>query len=293
LLREGSSFVLGLLPSNGSFYLPTRLTDHGLRPVTTPHVRLDEAASTSFPTISFSYALEAWRPRGVALRRSAVINGEVYALGSQWFERGTDGKVLLSVGEDAFVLDQVRLEQALTLVARNGPDTGLNEASADSPGFAVVDGGSSELSEANPAAAMAATIARVCVAAMRTGEMLSLDDFGAQFVFDETRRGVTTLRHARGQPWVRLSINGSRPGSCSASFSDAGANSVRAANNLADEIRAMEWRRSVSVPGLRQAFTFPEFVATFSHDEDPYIAYLPVAGYQAFFFMPPASSAGQ
>ena len=147
--------------------------------------------------------------------------------------------------------------------------------------------------EATLAAQMAETIAQVCVAAMRSGEPVTLEQFGSQFVFHEVKRGQTWLKQARGQPWIRLAINGERPGSCGASFSAAASNSFQAATLLAEEIRRLDWRSPVSVPGMRAAFTFPEKQPSFDFDRDPYIGYLNVAGYQSFFFFPasPDSSA--
>jgi hypothetical protein len=284
LLREGSGFVLGLLPRNGSLYLPTRLADYGLRPVTTPEVRVDDTALAHFPAITFSYALGTWRRGGVMLRRSATTNGLNIDLGPHEFERAADGSASFFVGQRRFTIAPAHEGQALTAtlatigVVSPEPSTGAQISDAGNAGVRA--------QWASPEAQMAETIARVCVAGMRSGEALSVEQFGDQFVFQRTRRGVTWLKEARGQPWVRLAINGSRPGSCSANFSDAGANSIRAATNLLNEIRGMEWRRTVSVTGVSQAFTFPENVAAFDHNQDPYLASLAGAGYQTFFFMP-------
>jgi hypothetical protein len=62
--------------------------------------------------------------------------------------------------------------------------------------------------ESIPEARMAETVARVCVAGMRSGEALTLEQFGDQFALHQTRSGETELEQARGQPWVRLSLNG-------------------------------------------------------------------------------------
>jgi hypothetical protein len=143
--------------------------------------------------------------------------------------------------------------------------------------------------EEDAAARMAETIVRVCVAGMRSGEPITLEQLDDQFVFDEVERGVTWLRQARGQPWVRLSINGSRPGSCSASFSDSARSSIRAAQQLASELRGVPGMRGGAlVPGMRDAFTFDEVAHPFDHERHPYIAYLPVGGNQIFFFVPAA-----
>lgn len=290
LLREGSGFVLGVLPRNGSFYLPIRLADYGLRPVTTPQVRVDDAALAHFPMITFSYALDAWRPTSVALQRSATINGLSIDLGSQRFERTMDGNASFSVGQHAFTIAPASEGEALTVVSSGNAGVVSQAPNAEAPIAEPTGAPRVAAHGAGPEAQMAQTIARVCVAGMRSGEVLSVEQFGDQFVFERTRRGVTWLRQARGQPWVRLSINGSRPGSCGASFSDAGDNSIQVATNLVNEIRGMEWRRAVSVRGVSQAFTFPENVAAFDQEQDPYLAYVAAAGYQTFFFMPAAPS---
>jgi hypothetical protein len=133
-------------------------------------------------------------------------------------------------------------------------------------------------------ARMAATIARVCVAGMRSGEPLTVEQFGDQFVLDRVADDVTWLKHAPGQPWVHRAINGSRPGSCGANFSSSATHSMRTARSLAGEIARLEGMRRVSVTPMREAFTFQETPEPFDHERHPYIAYLPAAGFQSFFF---------
>ncbi|MBL8546085.1 MAG: hypothetical protein JNL81_06455 [Hyphomonadaceae bacterium] len=135
---------------------------------------------------------------------------------------------------------------------------------------------------------MADTIVRVCFAAMQSGQPLTLEDFGDQFVSDGAERGITKLRQARGQPWVRIRLNGSRPGLCSANFSDAGitGDSYRTASLVADNIRQLYELRPASVPGMRASFTFENLDHAFDPERDPFIGYLPVAGFQTFIFMP-------
>lgn len=147
--------------------------------------------------------------------------------------------------------------------------------------------------DTNPTARMAQTIVQVCLAAMRSGEALTLEQFGDQFEFDEIENGVTWLQHARGQPWIRLAINAARPGSCGANFSSAGRNSFQTAAGVAAQLRNLEGMRSVSVPGIRQALTFDDTEQPFDHERHAYIAYINVAGYQSFFFTPPPPTAAQ
>jgi hypothetical protein len=115
MLREGSGYVLGQLPGNGSFYLPTRLADYGLRPITTPEVRVDVAARSRFPEMTLSYALDAWRPEGLVLERSAQIDGRQVELGSLWFERAEDGNAVLAIGQYAFTIAPAQNGEAVTV----------------------------------------------------------------------------------------------------------------------------------------------------------------------------------
>lgn len=119
MLRQGSGYVLGKLPSNESFYTPTRLADYGLRPITTPEVRPDEAARANLPRIIFSYALDAWRPGGVVLERSVRIDGRQFRLGSIFIDRNDDGTATLSVGQYGYTISIANGGEALTVVPRD------------------------------------------------------------------------------------------------------------------------------------------------------------------------------
>lgn len=115
MLREGRGYVLGQLPTSGSFYVPTRLADYGLRPITTPEVRADEAARSQLPPITFTYALDAWRPTGLVLERRASISGREVRLGSIWFARAEDGSATISVGKDVFTIAIAQGGEGLTV----------------------------------------------------------------------------------------------------------------------------------------------------------------------------------
>ena len=137
-------------------------------------------------------------------------------------------------------------------------------------------------------ARMAQTIAQVCLESMRTARDLQAEDFGEQFVLEGVEDGVTRLRQARGEPWVRLRLNGSRPGACGASFSAAGitGDSYRAASHLAGLIAVDSHLRPVSVPGVRNAFTFRDTEEPFEHERHAYVGYLFAGGYHTFAFVP-------
>jgi hypothetical protein len=115
MLRQGSGYGLGVLPRDGSFYAPTRLADYGLRPITTPEVRRDPAARDALPDVTFSYALDAWRPGGVVLERRATINGAVVNLGSIFIDRNADRSATLRVGAYAYRLVSADDGKAVTI----------------------------------------------------------------------------------------------------------------------------------------------------------------------------------
>lgn len=140
----------------------------------------------------------------------------------------------------------------------------------------------------SPAERMAATIGARCIAALHTGEVLEPEDFGDQFVVDRVQNGTTRLRQARGQPWVRLSLNDIRSGTCTVSFSSAGRNSFAAAEHLADLINQHPDLMRVTVPPWRAAFTVERLGRPFDKERDPYIGYTPAAGYQTMLFLPAA-----
>jgi hypothetical protein len=142
----------------------------------------------------------------------------------------------------------------------------------------------------SPAELMAEAIAPVCINALQSPRALTPEDFGTQFEMDRVRDGVTRLRHARGQPWVHLSLNAMRPGSCLVSFSTAGGNSLAAAERLADLVEGHREFRRVNIPPWHAAFTYEELGHPFDKERDPYIGYSPAAGYQTFLFLPVATS---
>ena len=137
-----------------------------------------------------------------------------------------------------------------------------------------------------PAELMAEAIAPICINALQSPRALTPEDFGAQFEVDRVRDGVTRLRHARGQPWVHLSLNAMRPGSCLVSFSTAGGNSLAAAERLADLVEAHREFRRVNIPPWHAAYTYEELGHPFDKERDPYVGYSPAAGYQTFLFVP-------
>jgi hypothetical protein len=104
VLRQGGGYGLGVLPRNGSFYAPTRLADYGIRPITTPEVRIDPSARNQFPAMTFTYALDAWRPGGVVLERSMTSDGAVAELGSIFIDRNDDRSATLRVGQHVYTL---------------------------------------------------------------------------------------------------------------------------------------------------------------------------------------------
>lgn len=150
--------------------------------------------------------------------------------------------------------------------------------------------------ELSPETRMAQTISEVCLESMREPRELGPDDFGDQFVLEEVDDGVTRLSQARGQPWVRLRLNGDRPGACGANFSAAGGGSPRAGYQLAALIARDARLRPVVVRGARAAFTFRDTEEPFDDKRHPYVAYLFAGGYHIFAFVsasPEASGEGE
>jgi len=97
MFPRGRGAVLGILPSNGSLYAPTRLADYGLRPITVPQVEIDEAAHEALPDIELRIAFVEWDADDVDLRQQIVINGETFDFGALPVTRRGDGSAVLSV----------------------------------------------------------------------------------------------------------------------------------------------------------------------------------------------------
>lgn len=139
---------------------------------------------------------------------------------------------------------------------------------------------------------MAQTIARVCLESMREPRELGPGDFGDQFVLEDVDDGVTRLRQARGQPWVRLRLNGDRSGACGANFSVAGRGSPRAGYQLAALIARDARLRRVVVRGASAAFTFRRAEEPFDEERHAYVAYLFAGGYHIFAFVSASPESG-
>lgn len=104
MFADGDGAVLGLLPSDGSFYAPLRLADYGLRPITRPQVLEDPAARSQLPEVLLSYSVHAWRRDEVEIERAALIDHQVVNLGSYRLRRNAEGAVELRVGLTTYVL---------------------------------------------------------------------------------------------------------------------------------------------------------------------------------------------
>jgi hypothetical protein len=115
MLQNGRGYGLAPLPRDGSLYAPTRLANYGLRPITTPEVRVDDGALGQLPQIMFHYALDAWRPGGLVLERSASIDGQLFALGSIFIDRNPDRTATLAIDEYRYTVSMSGGGAAITV----------------------------------------------------------------------------------------------------------------------------------------------------------------------------------
>ena len=97
MFPRGRGAVLGVLPSNGSLYAPTRLADYSLRPITVPQVELNDAAYEALPDIELQIAFVEWDADDLDLRQRIVVNGATFDVGALPVTRRGDGSAVLSV----------------------------------------------------------------------------------------------------------------------------------------------------------------------------------------------------
>jgi hypothetical protein len=97
MFAQGRGAVLGILPSRDSLYVPRKLADYGLRPITVPQVRHDPSAGEALPDLHYRLTFVEWDQEDADLRQHVIVGGERYDLGPLSAPRGPDGAAMVSV----------------------------------------------------------------------------------------------------------------------------------------------------------------------------------------------------